>query len=339
MSAITKKGSNIICSGVLLALLVTVFGSSTLAATINLRVETDKARYRIGDTVQWKVYAWASSGDNFGVSFLSIHLDDDTADMLNPPGLNGEEFLGTAYGTDEKFQIIGSGSVSNESPDLREISVAQLPWDMVPNIGNDGWDDHVLAQGGYVVSAVGEHTLTPSFYGTGAHYWVDSVGTSVLPFETRNVVQAEFSVVLKADINLDYYVNFIDYAILAARWERKDCDSTQACDGADLSGDGAVTFTDVLFFAGQWLECTDPDQPYCGGPLSADINLDERVSLFDYAIVAAAWMRDDCDTTLACDRADIDGDGAVMFGDVSIVAGQWLACSNRNLNYCSQLLP
>lgn len=267
MFSTPQKESDVTGRWMAAALLVVVFGSVAFSATINVRIETDKARYKVGDTVFWTVYAWASSGDNHGVSFLSIHLDDDTDDKLGLPFLDldvpdGPEFLDTAYGVDEKFLIIASGAPSDDPPDLREISVAQVQWDMLLEVGNDGLSDHVLAKGSYTVSVLGEHTLNPSFYGTGAHYWVDATGKA-FPFETQNLIPTSFTVVLISDVNEDYYINFIDYGMILAYWGLPSCPETSDCGNVDLNRDGVLNLADIVIFAGQWLWCTDPGQSYC----------------------------------------------------------------------------
>ena len=54
----------------------------------------------------------------------------------------------------------------------------------------------------------------------------------------------------------------------------------------------------------------------------ADINLDNKVNAFDYSILANYWMElcEDDD----CHNADINGDGAVDFNDLTIVMKSWL---------------
>ena len=238
------------------------------SATINVRVVTDKSRYKAGDTVLWTLYAWASSGDNRGVSFLSLCLDDNTDDRLPQPFVNpnGTEFLDSVYGAANRFELTGEIDVSDVGLDLKGISVAQSASDMKMDVGNDGWSDHVLAKGSYTVSVLGEHTLAPSFYRpegvSGADYWFDATGAE-RSFEIQNAISSSFVVVLNADVNKDYYVNYGDYAMIAARWQRDDCDSSWDCDGADLSRDGVVDLVDIIALADQWLNCTDPDESYC----------------------------------------------------------------------------
>ncbi len=250
------------------AVLVCFLGGWGYSATINIRVVTDKSRYKAGDTVLWTLYACASSGDNRGVSFLSTCLDDNTDDRLAQPFVNpnGTEFLDTVYGVANRFELTGEIDASDVEPDLKGISVAQSALDMKLDVGNDGWSDHVLAKGSYTVSVLGEHTLAPSLYRpegvSSADYWLDATGTE-RSFEIQNAISSSFVVVLNADINKDYYVNYGDYAMIAARWQRDDCDGSWNCDGADLSRDGVVDIADIVALADKWLNCTDPGEGDC----------------------------------------------------------------------------
>jgi len=57
------------------------------------------------------------------------------------------------------------------------------------------------------------------------------------------------------DINKDYYVNFIDFALLAIRWLDSTCGSPNNwCNYADLTGDGEVGWQDLGPLAENWLE-------------------------------------------------------------------------------------
>ncbi|MFA6185872.1 MAG: M1 family aminopeptidase [Phycisphaerae bacterium] len=53
-----------------------------------------------------------------------------------------------------------------------------------------------------------------------------------------------------ADLSGDNKVNFDDFALFAAQWQKTNCG---ACGGADLSGDGNVNFSDLKIFSASWL--------------------------------------------------------------------------------------
>ncbi len=255
---------------VITILIVAISASVAFSATVNVRIQSDKDRYHVGDTVSWTVYAWSNSPlpqdqyPNRGISFLSIHLDDDTADAMMPPFIDAldTEFLNSDFGVADNFEKLADGTPQQSPPDVWEISVTQQPFNRHLEVANDDWNGHVLAHGSYTVTVLGEHTITPIYYATGAQYWVDATGPA-RPFETKNTFPASFTVVLKADINTDYYVNIADYAMLSARWKRADCADSDDCDGADINSDGIVDFVDLASLATQWLSCTDPDNPFC----------------------------------------------------------------------------
>ena len=137
-----------------------------------------------------------------------------------------------------------------------------MQWDLLLEVGNDGSSDHVLTKGSYTVSVLGEHTLNPSFYATGAHYWVDAMGKA-LPFETQHVIPTSFTVVLVSDVNKDYYVNLTDWGMILVHWPQPNCPETSDCGSVDLNRDGVLNLADIVIFAGQWPWCTDPGQSYC----------------------------------------------------------------------------
>lgn len=245
------------------AILILISCSMAHSATLNLQVKTDKFAYSPGDTVLWTIYAWASTGDNRGIALLSVDLDDDTNDLLNLPFTEAGQFTDSAYGNDEKFEIMGNedgGTTSSEPPDLRDITVMQMPLDKVLDIGNDGSTDHILATGSYTVSVIGTHALNVIF--KGANCWPDSINYPVA-FDLVIENPAIFQVVLSADVNADNYVDFLDYAIISQNWPQTNCAATSDCNATDLNRDGTVNLPDIAIFASQWLSCTDPANTFC----------------------------------------------------------------------------
>jgi len=242
--------------------LVSVISSAVFAATINIRVETDKKIYRVGQTVSWTIYASASQGDNRGVALISVNLDDNTGEPLSPPLTTDppSEFLDTNYGNEELFMIIGPGTVAETQPTLRDISVMQFPFNKLLDVGNNGDPNYVLAKGTYTAGIVGEHALNPSL--NAANYWPDAVNNAVA-FENAVVTPASFTVVLYSDVNKDYYVNLLDLAEMALYFQQGNCNEISGCNDADLDGSGVVDIADLAGIASEWLSCSDPENPEC----------------------------------------------------------------------------
>ena len=66
------------------------------------------------------------------------------------------------------------------------------------------------------------------------------------------------------DFNGDCYVNFGDFAVLAAYWLVEECfSSNNWCGGADYDGSGHVTEADLSDFVYDWCMCGNPYDPSC----------------------------------------------------------------------------
>ncbi|HBG26964.1 MAG: hypothetical protein A2Y10_15285 [Planctomycetes bacterium GWF2_41_51] len=65
----------------------------------------------------------------------------------------------------------------------------------------------------------------------------------------------------EGDLDNNCYVNLQDFSMFAEQWLLSGCDSSDWCNGADLSHDGNVRVNDFVVLAAQWLECTDPNPP------------------------------------------------------------------------------
>ncbi len=260
-------------SGYIVAIMLAM-SSYVMGATVHLQVVTDKATYFPGQTVHWTIQAWASSGDNQGVALLSVHLNDNTNEILLPPLNAATEFTDTEYGTSENFTIVGFGTQAATAPRLRDITVLQFPASRLLNVGNDN-TPHVYCKGSYVVTNLGNHSLTPVL--NAANYWPDGVGNAVA-FEANTITSAAFDVVpeplfcgdantvyLDADIAMpqDCYVNFLDFAVFASEWLNVGCTGPSWCQGADIDEDTAVDDFDLELFVEDWLACTDPANAAC----------------------------------------------------------------------------
>ncbi len=309
-------------AGLLLSLTLLVLSSVAIGATVTVGVQTDRSEYTEGDTVNWTIYVWASSGDNRGVSLLGVNLDDSTADSLEVPLIQGGEFQDTAYGISAGFMKLFDGTVSPVAPDLADMTVIQLFGSEVYDVGSDGQPDyvpsHVFAKGSYTVSVLGEHVLAGSF--NGANYWVDTLGAA-MEFETLNSVPATITVVpaiLNADINRDWHVDYIDFAIISENWDSSNCDQSAHCNGADINRNGFVNLDDFLVLVDQWLTAGFTPPP------DADINGDQYVDSIDLAVMSENWEGIDCGLYEDCNGADVDYDGFVNMGDLMILIDQWM---------------
>lgn len=173
----------LICVAVLLS------ASLASAATINVSVITDKALYVEGEMVHWTIFAWASQGDNFGVSLLSVDLEDvdidpDFDEVFNSAWVTGggptAELTGTYYGQTAWFGLEGAGDPGVPGK-LQDIVVKQSPAYPLYNIGNDN-TPHVYAQGSFEATIGGMHTLSASV--RAANYWPDEAGSMPVAFES-----------------------------------------------------------------------------------------------------------------------------------------------------------
>ncbi len=121
-----------------------------------------------------------------------------------------------------------------------------------------------------------------------------------------------------ADLDADEKVDIFDYAILNINWGQTGCTDPGYCQKADINKDTFVNFDDLEIMANQWL-----DGAYYLPP-NADLDDDERVDVFDYAILNINWGQTGCTGPGYCQKADINKDTFVNFDDLEIMANQWL---------------
>ncbi len=57
------------------------------------------------------------------------------------------------------------------------------------------------------------------------------------------------------DINHDYCVNLIDFALLASEWMNTNCSLYNGCNGTDQNESGTVDFGDLVELVTHWLAC------------------------------------------------------------------------------------
>jgi hypothetical protein len=69
---------------------------------------------------------------------------------------------------------------------------------------------------------------------------------------------------LDSDLNGNCYVDYEDLEIIAYYWLHTDCVTPGNCQNADFTPiDGTVDFFDFADFGPQWMQCNDPENPYC----------------------------------------------------------------------------
>lgn len=172
------------------------------AATLNLQVTTDKPVYAPGDTVTWTIEAWASTGDNRGISMLGVDLAESRLEALTAALVDGDpstkDLHLSLYNHANGFLLAGDwpggtpgGTYDPDFPGvLSEVGVLQMPDAPVFNIGNDG-SEPVFATGRYTVEALGSHTLSLAV--TGEMYWPLATDVSA-NFQSTNNTPATFLV-------------------------------------------------------------------------------------------------------------------------------------------------
>jgi hypothetical protein len=131
-------------------------------------------------------------------------------------------------------------------------------------------DSYVFVSGGFIDGMLNpKHNSQITVYGTGFNYprlgyIADTSGTLTgtlangNPIDTTFVRDGNGAILLvsaiKADLNLDGIVDFIDFALFASQWKNTDCAVHNNCKGADFEPDGDVDLEDLAEFANNWLE-------------------------------------------------------------------------------------
>lgn len=182
----------ILCTAVILAA-----ACVASAATISLKVTTDKSSYTVGDTVQWTIYAWASQGDNSGVALLGVDLTESTADTLNAALTSGagifKSLTDGIYNAGNGFLLGSNGTPSGNQ--LVDINAYQPdPNSLVPSIGNGGagYPDLVFGEGSYTANVVGPHQLSASLR---SGNFIPVTGGALEAFSTGTNTPAVFDVI------------------------------------------------------------------------------------------------------------------------------------------------
>jgi hypothetical protein len=169
------------------------------APTINLKVTTDEAEYDPGDTVNWTIYAWASTGDNAGVAMLALNLTEDQGETLSPADTDyylnlttlpamlelagSAPNVGAYYAVANGFTLYGAGTPSAPIPGgLLDIDCMQSPaaGARIINKGNDG-AERLFAKGSFTATVEDcWHTLSASINSDAANYWPNATDPAVM---------------------------------------------------------------------------------------------------------------------------------------------------------------
>jgi hypothetical protein len=253
----------------LISLVILLLISAAPADVVHLQVSTDQDKYLVGQTVNWTVYVWAEPGVNRGIAYINFDLKDDTFETLSPALKTGPEFTDTDFGTAQKFTDPKPGTWDPNT--LHDIIAYQYPFDRLLDVANSGVPN-VLCKGSYTANVLGFHTL--SLPDVRVDYWTGPTGGAVR-FETIDPNSVVFKVIdepevcgdpgtayLKADLNRNCYVDFLDYHILASQFGNP-CTGPSWCLRADINTDQIVNLVDVFLFTTQWLYCTDPENAIC----------------------------------------------------------------------------
>ena len=177
--------------------------SAAHAAQINALVVTDSGTYVPGDTVNWEVYAWASQGDNRGVSLLALSLFEDDDQVMQ--AADTEMYLAvvlqlenTTYGAVNQFILEGAGTPKPAGGELADMNVRMNVGSRVFDVGQDDGSAPLplYAQGSFVLSGdatPGLHTLSVVI--NGANYWADTSSDQPNGFENSSLTAAEYEVI------------------------------------------------------------------------------------------------------------------------------------------------
>lgn len=134
---------------------------------------------------------------------------------------------------------------------------------------------------------------------------------------------------LPEDLNLDCYVDMGDLEVLAGRWLEQNPDYKY-----DLfqDEDDIVNLRDFAVLTDAWQDCTNWQDADCVEVklLDTDLNDDGIVDCGDISVLAENWLAEG-----DCIRADLNEDATVNFQDYAIVTGDW---SRKSWIYTLKLL-
>jgi len=130
-------------------------------------------------------------------------------------------------------------------------------------------------------------------------------------------------------------VNLRDFAIFALYWRDNNCRQSGGCGGSDFDRSGTVDSADLMIFTEYWLEPVVT--------LLSDLSKDGVVNFKDFASLTNRWLdntdwenwQDDNCFEIELPAGDIDDSGEVYYGDILMLADNWLSegrCIKADIN-------
>ena len=211
-------------------------------ATLNLKVETDKDEYHVGDTVNWLIWAGANSGTTRGVSLIGVDLGDDRGEAMSPAAALGGDFAA--------FGASSTGTTPPGSVLVKDIFAGQTSRQL--DVAGDG-AEHLFAVGSYEATMTGRHTLTVSH--RSGNYWPTATANAAA-FELidDSLGDAEFNVIADlGDANGDGVVDDNDLSLLLANWNQD-----AGWDGGNFNGDSITDDSDLSLLLANWTASDPP---------------------------------------------------------------------------------
>ena len=260
------------------------------AATLNVRVETDKLAYLPGEAVNWAIHAWVDPADGTdGVALLGMDLQDDLGEVLNRvnqeeviPGLPIYQLEGTDFGVQQEFVYQLHGVVNATDGMLVDVCAGDVMCHShISNVGEDNGTPPLplFCRGSYVVSTIGVHTLSVNL--KGANYWTGPTVTQATGFENSALQSTKFSVIvpLAGDATGDTRIDGGDLALWQQNYDTTGDNGNTFAMG-DFSGDEKIDGADLAL----WQQNYDPlgENPNTFG--MGDFNSDGKIDGGDLAL-------------------------------------------------------
>jgi hypothetical protein len=123
-----------------------------------------------------------------------------------------------------------------------------------------------------------------------------------------------------ADVNIDGYVNLIDFSLFAGEWLQADCQGANNwCGRTDFDQNGDVGPLDLNVLTAYWLDVS------VWTPSPADVDINGEVDLTDFSVFGSQWGQTGCDASNDwCGWADFNQSGTVDVADLTLLGDDWL---------------